>query len=493
MDSIHDRMIRRARDVVSGLESCCASIDAVGSPSREVSDDGTIMLSEDESSILCKDGGELLASYMTYVCRGCDAQGARRLSDEMSESLQAQFLVERDCMVLYSSVFFRYLMQHLEGSVASEPPIYDGTPCLSIAVEPLLRYRPARLVLSILSDFSIADGTVRLNSKDHGTMFLRRIGHVACESSPLQREVHVKYIAKHLTLCGPARTVPLEHLNCSEPWIVYWSLHSLRILGVDISPYRERALKTLFGCWDKKGGGFGGGRGQIGHLATTYAAICCLKMLNALPLLDTGKLRSFLFAMKKPDGSFSVHLGGECDVRGLYCAIASASMAGILDDELSEGVAARVAACQGYDGGISGEPFLESHAGYVYCGTSALKLLNRLDCIDVARLRRWCHLRQTPQLGFQGRPHKLVDVCYAFWIGGTLALLDDSADKPFNLSYLMLQAYILCISQFPSGGFRDKPGKAVDLYHTCYALSALEIISQPSGKCRLDVSLNIIV
>ncbi|CAI7809224.1 unnamed protein product, partial [Closterium sp. NIES-54] len=43
----------------------------------------------------------------------------------------------------------------------------------------------------------------------------------------------------------------------------------------------------------------------------------------------------------------------------------------------------------------------------------------------------------------------------------------------FCYSDVALQAYLLLCCQVPEGGLRDKPGKARDYYHTCYALSGL--------------------
>ena len=54
--------------------------------------------------------------------------------------------------------------------------------------------------------------------------------------------------------------------------------------------------------------------------------------------------------------------------RGAYCAIATASMLHIVTEELMQGLAQYIASCQGYDGGIGGQPGLESHGGYTYCG-----------------------------------------------------------------------------------------------------------------------------
>ncbi|GIX60881.1 farnesyl-protein transferase beta subunit [Babesia caballi] len=487
-----DRVIRRARGAIAILESTCANLDATRDSSKGVNAEGFVVLTEYESDNLCDAGGKLLAAYMTNICKGCDFAEGVRLNHSMEESIQSQLLVESDCTRLYSSAFIRYLLRQASRPPPSDGRVHDGQECMVFPVKPLMRYLPARWVLSLISDFSIADGFVRIELEGHCVNFLHKIGRVACQGSPLQREVHLRYIEKHLTTNGTSKSIPLDHFCCSQPWIAYWALHSLRVLDIDISPYRDRTVQTLFECWDPDCGGFSGGPGQVAHLATTFAAVCCLKMFDSLHLLDLKKLRSFLLEMKQPDGSFTVHRNGECDVRGTYCAVAAASIAGILDEELSEAVADNLVSCQSYDGGISGGPHQESHAGYVYCGAAALTILGSLDRIDKARLRDWCLSRQTPQFGFQGRPHKLVDVCYSFWVGATLALLGVSADETYKLRHQLLEAFILCVAQAPTGGFRDKPGKPVDLYHTCYALSALEVISKPREECRIDFAFNMI-
>ncbi|EDO08018.1 Prenyltransferase and squalene oxidase repeat family protein [Babesia bovis T2Bo] len=489
---VQERIIRRIKGAITRLEACCSGVDSPDVGIDNDTGDSTAMSTNDIRDGLSRSAGDVLACYMVNVCKGCDFDEADGLNGSTNASIQAQSLVERDCVAIYSATLSRYLKLEYLGDNIVESPKYDGADCFSISIGDLSRCFPIRNALSILSDFCISDGVLRIDLRKHPFNFLRRIGNILCQMCPLSRDSHIHYIAKHLTVSGAAKVVQLDNFTCSQPWVVYWSLHGLSILGADISLYKDRAIHSLFSCWDSVSGGFGGGPGQIGHLATTYAAICCFKMFGCVNMLDTAKIRKFLFDMKQPDGTFTVHRGGEVDVRGIYCAVASAFLLDILDPELSEGVAARIAMCQGYDGGIGGEPFLESHAGYVYCGTAALKLLNSLDAIDTDRLLQWCRQRQTAELGFQGRPHKLVDVCYSFWLSGTLALLNEPINSSSDLSHLLLKAYILCISQNPGGGFRDKPTKPVDLYHTCYALSAMEVISQPPHLSRLDIALNIL-
>ena len=44
-----------------------------------------------------------------------------------------------------------------------------------------------------------------------------------------------------------------------------------------------------------------------------------------------------------------------------------------------------------------------------------------------------------------------------------------------------LRLWLLRCCQSPRGGFRDKPGKPVDYYHTCYCLSGLASCQATSG------------
>ncbi|KAL4590255.1 hypothetical protein LXL04_003181 [Taraxacum kok-saghyz] len=58
----------------------------------------------------------------------------------------------------------------------------------------------------------------------------------------------------------------------SRPWICYWILHSLAVLGESVDENLENnAIAFISRCQDQHGG-YGGGPGQMPHLATTYVA-----------------------------------------------------------------------------------------------------------------------------------------------------------------------------------------------------------------------------
>ncbi|KAF3582631.1 hypothetical protein DY000_02033975 [Brassica cretica] len=51
----------------------------------------------------------------------------------------------------------------------------------------------------------------------------------------------------------------------------------------------------------------------------------------------------------------------------------------------------------------------------------------------------------------------------------------DTMKEGANFDSLNLQRYVILCSMVPRGGFRDKPGKPRDFYHTCYCLSGLSV------------------
>ncbi|XP_077238665.1 prenyltransferase family protein [Tasmannia lanceolata] len=346
----------------------------------------------------------------------------------------------------------------------------------------------------------------------------------------LWRENHIEFLTKGLVLLGPNFYV----LDANRPWICYWILHSIALLGESIEyEIENNAIDFLCRCQDANGG-YGGGPGQLPHLATTYAAVNSLITLGserAFSSINRDKLRLFLLRMKHPSGAFRMLDEGEMDVRACYTAISVASVLNILDSELVQNVGNYILSCQTYEGGIAGEPGSEAHGGYTFCGLATMILINEAHRLDLLGLIEWVAFRQGVECGFQGRTNKLVDGCYSFWQGGVLAIvqrLSSAINDQMKLSYvgegrknmsstsnaeetshfkfegelsdigfsflqkpaeydplfhsLALQQYILLCSQVLEGGFKDKPGKYRDFYHSCYCLSGLSVCQYSWSK-----------
>ena len=387
--------------------------------------------------------------------------------------------------------------------------------------------------------------SLRATAREHFRASLEQSSSSASAAPPphaLARDAHVDYLLRGLGALPSSHTT----LDASRPWVCYWCVHGLALLGVDLvrdHPALARDvvefLKMCYGTpgAGRRGRGFGGGPGQIAHLATTYAATCALVTIgsdHAMDAIDRSEIYEFILDMKdEASGGFRVHDGGEIDPRGCYAALATAHLCGVLDDTLTRGVGGFMARCQSYEGGIGGEPRGEAHGGYTFCGLAACAFAGDLGALDLVSLERWLANRQGDvEGGFNGRTNKLVDGCYSFWQGGCFPILDRASDEilrqfieqstecsygktkfemiksqisleprtmglcattmfppdPSSASAAFagnaLQGWILdcCQSDNGAGGLRDKPGVGRDHYHTCYCLSGLSV-AQHYGRC----------
>ncbi|CAN0134036.1 unnamed protein product [Scytosiphon promiscuus] len=247
----------------------------------------------------------------------------------------------------------------------------------------------------------------------------------AAGEAVLMRAKHKAYLMRGLCGLGPG----FISLDASRPWMVYWILHSLDLLGH--FPEREvaqRVVRTILSCQDPVNGGFGGGPQQLPHCAPMYASVLSLLLVGtpeAYGAIDRPSLYRFFASLKHASGGFRMHDDGEVDARGTYTVIAVASLLNMLTPELSEGVADFAVRCQTYEGGFGGEPWNEAHGGYTFCAFASLVILGAAERADLEGLRRWlCARQMRAEGGFQGRTNKLVDGCYSFWQGGAVALLD---------------------------------------------------------------------
>lgn len=82
-----------------------------------------------------------------------------------------------------------------------------------------------------------------------------------------------------------------------------------------------------------------------------------------------------------------------------------------------------IESCQNVDGSYGRVPGAESHAGQVYTCVGTLALTQKLDRSRIDRLAAWLSERQLPNGGLNGRPEKLEDVCYSWWVLSSLAMI----------------------------------------------------------------------
>lgn len=137
-------------------------------------------------------------------------------------------------------------------------------------------------------------------------------------------------------------SVCFQCLDASRAWLCYWICQSLNLLDVPLpAKLQSQIVKFLAKCQNAEGG-FGGGPGQHSHLATTYAAVntlCILGTEEAFNAIDRPALQRFLWSLRSPEGAFSMHVDGEVDIRGVYCALSVATLTNVYMHNLFEDTA----------------------------------------------------------------------------------------------------------------------------------------------------------
>ncbi|KAF4552375.1 Prenyltransferase and squalene oxidase repeat-containing protein 2 [Elsinoe fawcettii] len=88
-------------------------------------------------------------------------------------------------------------------------------------------------------------------------------------------------------------------------------------------------------------------------------------------------------------------------------------------------------------------------------------------------------------VGLNGRPNKIADTCYAFWVGGALHLLDAGQ----LVEEERISKWLLERTAHPAlGGFGKHAGELPDVYHSYLGLAALSLMGNESVH-ELDATL----
>ena len=131
-----------------------------------------------------------------------------------------------------------------------------------------------------------------------------------------------------------------------------------------------------------------------------------------------------------------------------------------------------------FDGGFGTKPGSESHAGQIYCCVAFLSITGDLHKIDADLLGWWLAERQLPSGGLNGRPEKLPDVCYSWWVLSAMDILGrlhwiDAKD---------LRAFILASQDDETGGISDRPSDYPDPFHTLFGVAGISLLSQETNE-----------
>ncbi|XP_022665679.1 geranylgeranyl transferase type-1 subunit beta-like isoform X1 [Varroa jacobsoni] len=314
------------------------------------------------------------------------------------------------------------------------------------------------------------------------------------------RKRHVRFFNRWLTALPTSAASYMD----KQPLIAFFSICGLDLLD-DLPEDRSTLINWLYSMQyvdeeESIGGFLGGfiiGRDaneqqcwlDIPSLGLTYTALASLVTLgDDLSRVKRAEILKGLNKLQLEDGSFaSQWLDGEIDMRFVYCAVCVAYMLNDFSTINIDACVHFILDCFTYEGGVACVPGCEAHGGSTYCAIASLALLDRLDAIGDRQnqLVQWCLFRQDKK-GFNGRPNKVEDTCYSFWIGGTLRIL-----KAFQHSSATLNRDFLLSAQNPiTGGLGKYDASAPDPHHTYLGLAGLSFIEKDTLR-EVHVPLNI--
>ncbi|EPE28140.1 Terpenoid cyclase/Protein prenyltransferase [Glarea lozoyensis ATCC 20868] len=294
-------------------------------------------------------------------------------------------------------------------------------------------------------------------------------------------EPHVKYIQSLDSRRDELEYWLTEHLRLNG---LYWGLTALHLLGRPDALPRQETIDFVLSC-QSDNGGFGAAPGHDAHLLSTCSAIQILVMVNAIDELEKkgkgeggGKMgvANYIAALQNRDtGTFAGDEWGEEDTRFLYTGLNGLSLLHLMDLVDVDLAVQYIMSCANFDGGYGVSPGAESHSGQIFACLAALSIAKRLDVVNVDKLGRWLSERQVEAGGLNGRPEKLEDVCYSWWVASSLTMIG----KLHWIDGSKLTQFILKCQDPENGGIADRPGDMVDVFHTVFGLAGLSLLGHP--------------
>eukprot|EP01119_Soliformovum_irregulare_P001233 TRINITY_DN10958_c0_g1_i1.p1 TRINITY_DN10958_c0_g1~~TRINITY_DN10958_c0_g1_i1.p1 ORF type:complete len:342 (-),score=87.07 TRINITY_DN10958_c0_g1_i1:29-1054(-) len=283
----------------------------------------------------------------------------------------------------------------------------------------------------------------------------------------LLRDLHKRYIVGLDAKKDTFEYWVTEHLRVSG---MYWGLAAMDVLQSLEEMDRKYIIDYVASC-QTSDGGFGGNVEHDAHLLYTLSAIQVLVMLDGLDSINVEAVVNFVSKLQREDGSFSGDKWGEIDTRFSYIASCTLALLKRLDTINGEKAIEFIVKCKNFDGGFGAVPGAESHAGQVFCCVGALAILGGLQHIDADVLGWWLAERQIKEGGLNGRPEKLPDVCYSWWVLSSLAIID----RLHWIDHKKLHSFILDCQDDDAGGIADRPGDIADVYHTFFGVAGLSL------------------
>ncbi|CAG9767529.1 unnamed protein product [Ceutorhynchus assimilis] len=202
---------------------------------------------------------------------------------------------------------------------------------------------------------------------------------------------------------------------------MYWGLTALELMKAQPVQSKDHIIAYIKQCQDPQSGGISACIGHDPHILHTLSAVQILAMYDKLDAIDCEGVVKYVQSLQQPDGSFSGDKWGEIDTR------------------------------------------------FSFCSVMTLTLLKKEDAVDLDKAVEFVQ-----SWGLNGRPEKLPDVCYSWWVLASLAILG----RLHWIDGEALKNFIFACQDTETGGFADRPGDVADPFHTVFGIAALSLLGQ---------------
>lgn len=293
------------------------------------------------------------------------------------------------------------------------------------------------------------------------------------EPKDLLYEKHIEYIANHGNDQNDFEYCITEFLRMSG---IYWGVTALDIMNQLPRLDKSSIVSFIKKCQCLTTGGIAACEGHDPYILYSLSAVQILCIYDCINEIDCDALARYVASLQQPDGSFFGDKWGEADTRFSFCAVAILTLINRMDAIKLTKAIDFVLSCCNTDGGFGSKPLAESHAGLIYCCVGFLSITHQLHRLDCDKLSWWLCERQLPSGGLNGRPEKLPDVCYSWWVLASLKIMG----RLHWISSEKLKSFILSCQDAETGGFSDRTGNLPDIFHTLFGIGALSLLGYPN-------------
>ena len=296
-------------------------------------------------------------------------------------------------------------------------------------------------------------------------------------------DLHCKYLSKYGEKEDEFEYAITDFLRISG---VYWCVTAMDMVGKLDEMEKDEILKFVVQCFDESSGGFRPAEGHDPHMLYTLSAIQILVTFDAVHLIDIEKVLEYVKSLYQQDGSFFGDQWGEVDTRFSFIGAAILFLVKRMDAIDWTPATQFVLSCMNFDGGFGTRPASESHSGQIYCCVGFLAITGNLHLVEVDKLGWWLAERQlTKSGGLNGRPEKLPDVCYSWWVVASLSMLN----RVHWIDDKKLESFILASQDEETGGIADRPGDFPDPFHTLFGLAGISMMTNHSKLKKINPCL----